>query len=220
MTTMEMLTWARGPGLTISISILILGVTVRLAEMLLLGRKKDISEARNSSSAKYGWRTVMTRFLPPLSATQVSPVVFLASYVFHIGLFLMVFFYVPHIIVLRELLGFDWPGLSSWFIDAVTLLTMISMMVVMWHRLSDKVKFFLSGFNDYFSWIVTILPVITGYFAYHRLVLPYNEMLVIHILSVELLLISIPFTKLMHTFTFIFSRWYTGEAAGRKGVKI
>ena len=220
MTTMEMLAWVRGPGLAIAISILVLGVLVRLLEMIILGRNKDLSEAREKNSAKYGWRTVLTRFLPPLSATHVSPVVFLASYIFHIGLFLIVFFYVPHITVIRELIGFGWPGLSSWFIDAVTLVTMISMLVVIWHRLSDKVKFFLSGFNDYFSWLVTILPVITGYFAYHRLLLPYNEMLVVHILSVELLLISIPFTKLMHAFTFVFSRWYTGEAAGRKGVKI
>jgi len=220
MTTIALLTWARGPGLTIAISILILGVVVRVIEMLMLGRKKDLSEPREGSSAKYGWRTVITRFMPPLSASHVSPIVFMASYIFHIGLFLMVFFYVPHMTVIRELIGFGWPVLPSWLIDAVTLLTMISMLIVMWHRLNNKVKFFLSGFNDYYSWVVTLLPVVTGYFAYHRLVLPYNEMLVVHILSVEILLISLPFTKLMHTFTFVFSRWYTGEAAGRKGVKI
>ena len=220
MTTMEMLTWVRGPGLALSIIILVLGVTVRLIEMLMLGRKQDLSVAKEKNSALYGWRTVVTRNLPPLAVTDTSPIMFLASYVFHIGLFLIVFFYVPHINVVRELVGFGWPGLSSWLIDAVTLITMISMLIVMWHRLSDKVKFFLSGFNDYYSWLITILPVVTGYFAYHRLLLPYNEMLVIHILSVEILLASLPFTKLMHAFTNVFSRWYTGEAAGRKGDRI
>jgi len=220
MTTMEMLTWVRGPGLTLSIVILVLGVTVRLIEMLMLGRKRDISEAREKHSGRYGWRTVVTRSLTPLSATDTSPVIFLASYVFHIGFFLIVFFYVPHINVIRELLGFSWPSLPAWLIDALTLITMISMLIVMWHRLSDKVKFFLSGFNDYYSWFITFLPVVTGYFAYHRLLLPYNDMLIVHILSVELLLASLPFTKLMHPFTMVFSRWYTGEAAGRKGVRI
>jgi nitrate reductase gamma subunit len=44
--------------------------------------------------------------------------------------------------------------------------------------------------------------------------------LALHILSVELLLIVIPFTKLMHLFTFALARWYNGAIAGRKGVKV
>jgi nitrate reductase gamma subunit len=220
MTTIEMLTWVRGPGLVIAIGIFLAGTLVRLIEMLMLGRRKDLSEPRNAASAKYGWRLVFTRFLPPFAASDVPAIAFLASYVFHIGLFLIVFFYVPHITVFKELIGFGWPSLPAWFIDAVTLATMIAMFVVLWHRISDKVKNYLSGFNDYYSWFITIFPIVTGYFAFHRLVLPYNDMLVIHILSVELLLISLPFTKLMHAFSFIFSRWYTGEAAGRKGIKL
>jgi hypothetical protein len=35
---------------------------------------------------------------------------------------------------------------------------------------------------------------------------------------VELLLVVLPFTKLIHTFTVFFSRWYNGAIAGRKGV--
>lgn len=220
MTSIELLTWVRGPGLVIAIGVFVAGSIIRLVEMLMLGRKTDLSVAREPHSAKYGWRLVLTRALPNFAATHVPPLAFLASYVFHIGLFLIVFFYVPHITVIRELIGFGWPGLNTWLIDAVTLLTMIALFIVLWHRITDKVKNYLSGFNDYYSWLVTVLPVITGYFAYHRLLLPYTDMLVIHIITVEILLISLPFTKLIHAFSFLFSRWYTGESAGRKGVKI
>ena len=45
-------------------------------------------------------------------------------------------------------------------------------------------------------------------------------MLALHILSVELLLIFLPFTKLMHAFTLWGSRWYNGDANAKKGVPV
>lgn len=220
METMELLAWARGPGLTISLSLMLLGIIVRLFEMLALGRKADLAEPRDPASAKYGFRTIFTRSLPQMPQLRSSPIALIAGYVFHIGLFLVVFFYVPHILVIEDLLGISWGGLPFWLIDAVTLVTMAAMLIVLWYRWSNPVRRFLSRFGDYFAWLVTFLPLITGYLAYHRLFLPYNDMLAIHILSVELLFVSIPFTKLMHAVTFAFSRYYNGEVAGRKGVKV
>ena len=77
---------------------------------------------------------------------------------------------------------------------------------------------FLSRFGDYLAWTVTFLPLLTGYMAYHHLLVDYTLMLAIHILTVELLLIVIPFTKLTHMLTLFISRWYNGEWFGRKGV--
>ena len=66
---------------------------------------------------------------------------------------------------------------------------------------------------------MTLLPLLTGYLAFHRMLMPYQTMLGLHILSVELLLIVFPFTKLMHSFTVFFARWYNGAAFGRRGVQ-
>jgi nitrate reductase gamma subunit len=54
--------------------------------------------------------------------------------------------------------------------------------------------------------------------AYHHLMLEYTLMLSLHIFSVELLLVLLPFTKLFHTFSVFVSRWYNGDFYGRKGV--
>jgi nitrate reductase gamma subunit len=43
-------------------------------------------------------------------------------------------------------------------------------------------------------------------------------MLSLHLFSVELLLVLLPFTKLFHSFSALLSRWYNGEMAARKGV--
>ena len=95
---------------------------------------------------------------------------------------------------------------------------MIALFAVLLHRLKDPVLRFLSQFQDYFTWFLTILPVFTGYIAFHRVGLPPQTLIAIHILSVELLMVVFPFTKLMHAFTLFMARWYNGAIAGYKGV--
>ena len=80
-------------------------------------------------------------------------------------------------------------------------------------------KRFLSNFDDYLGWFVTILPLITGYIAFHRIGMSAPSLIAIHILSVELLMVVFPFTKLMHMFTLILARWYNGAISGYRGVQ-
>jgi nitrate reductase gamma subunit len=91
---------------------------------------------------------------------------------------------------------------------------------ILFRLLTHPVMRQLSSTGDYIVWLVTFLPLLTGYLTYHHLLLPYTQMLAWHIVSVELLLIVFPFTKLMHTFTLFLARFYTGAVAGRKGVEI
>ena len=51
------------------------------------------------------------------------------------------------------------------------------------------------------------------------MLLPYTLMLALHLLSVELLMVVAPFTKLTHMFSFATARWYQGYQAGRRGVE-
>ena len=44
-------------------------------------------------------------------------------------------------------------------------------------------------------------------------------LLALHILSVELLMVLFPFTRLMHAFTLFMARWYTGAVSGFRGVE-
>ncbi|HYQ71505.1 MAG TPA: hypothetical protein VET88_06195, partial [Gammaproteobacteria bacterium] len=89
---------------------------------------------------------------------------------------------------------------------------------VLVHRVRHPVMRFLSRFEDYLVWFVTILPLITGYLAFHRIGLSPQLLIAIHILSVELLMVVFPFTKLMHTFTLFMARYYNGAIAGYRGV--
>jgi nitrate reductase gamma subunit len=103
-------------------------------------------------------------------------------------------------------------------VDAATVIGMVALVVLLLHRLTDPVRRFLSTFQDYLIWAMAFLPLLTGYLAYHHIVEPYTTALALHILSVEILMVVFPFTKLMHTFTLFMGRWYNGAMAGHRGV--
>lgn len=219
MNEMQFLTWVRGPGLDIALSIFLLGVLWRLLEIYTLGRKPDLAVPRKRPGAT-GWHTMLRRSVPPPGMVKRSPVSYIGGYIFHVGLAIIVFLFIPHIKLFEGLLGLSWPGLPSPVIDAVTVVTLAAMVVVLVDRINKPVKRYLSTFEDYFTWTLTFLPVLTGYMAVKHLFLPYTTLLALHILTAELLLIFLPFTKLFHAFTAWGSRWFKGDINAKKGVPV
>lgn len=213
----DLLLWARGPGFDWAITIFIFGVALRLFEIFALGRKKDLSVARSETPGS-GIKTVITRTFNFKANTTRTAMTYYGGMVFHVGLAVTVFLLVPHIEVWDSMLSISWPGLPTSIIDFVVVITMITMVLLLIDRLTSKVKQQLSTYSDYFAWLVTFLPLVTGYLTYHHLWFPYTHMLAFHILSVELLLVVLPFTKLIHTVTIFSSRWYNGDQFARKGV--
>jgi len=218
MSEIEFLDWARGPGFQIAVVIFIAGVIIRFAEILLLGRKQNLAEARGSEMAG-GLRTIVSRTFPDKSTFQRSTFTVVSGWIFHIGLFVTIFLFAPHILMFKDIIGFGWPSLPTPVIDAMAVVTIIALLAILIHRMRDTVLKFISTKEDYLVWLLTILPLITGYIAFHRIGMTAPTLLAVHILSVELLLIVFPFTKLMHAFTVVLSRWYNGAISGYRGVE-
>jgi nitrate reductase gamma subunit len=217
MSAAELLLWVRGPALQFATVVFVIGVAVRFIEILALGRKANLAEARGSELAG-GLRTMFTRSVPDRGTLQRSTFNVVSGYLFHLGFFIALFFFAPHILLLHDVFGVRWPSLPSQFIDAVTVVTIITLLAVLLHRINHKVMRFLSRPVDYLAWLVTFLPVLTGYLAFHRIGLAPPLLMALHIGSVELLMLVFPFTKLMHAFTVFAARYYNGAMAGRKGV--
>jgi len=218
MSEIEFLDWVRGPGFQIAVIIFIAGVIIRFSEIVLLGRKPNLAEAKGSAM-RGGLHTIISRSFPDKSTFKRSMVTLVAGNVFHIGLFITIFLFAPHILMFKDIIGFSWPALPTPVIDAMAVVTIIALLAVLVHRMRDTVLKFISTREDYFVWMVTILPLITGYIAFHRIGMTAQTLLALHILSVELLLIVFPFTKLMHAFTIVLSRWYNGAISGYRGVE-
>ena len=217
MSETELLLWIRGPALQIATVIFVLGAVVRIVEILLLGRKKNLAEARGSAVAG-GLRTIFSRSVPDRGTLQRSTFNVVAGYVFHIGFFITLFFFAPHILLFSDVFGVSWPSMPTPIVDATAIVTIIALLAVLAHRLRHPVMRFLSRFQDYLVWLLTILPLVTGYLAFHRIGLSPPILMALHILSVELLMVIFPFTKLMHAFTIFMARYYNGAIAGYKGV--
>ncbi len=218
MTEAEFLLWVRGPALQVASVIFVLGLVARVLGILVIGRKADLAEARGSAVAG-GLRTIVMRTFQDPGTWRRSSVTLVAGFIFHIGLLITILFYAPHILVIEEVLGISWPGLPTTVIDATTVVTIIAMVAVLVHRLRHPVIRFLSRFQDYLVWFVTILPLVTGYLAFHRIGLTPTMLVAIHILSVELLMVVFPFTKLTHAVTLFMARYYNGSISGYRGVK-
>ncbi|MCW9047351.1 MAG: hypothetical protein OQK46_04670 [Gammaproteobacteria bacterium] len=218
MSEIEFLNWVRGPAFEIATVIFIAGVIIRFLEIFLLGRKTNLAEAKGSEMSS-GLRTIVSRSIPDKNTFKRSSFKIVSGYIFHLGLLVTIFFFAPHILLFKEVLGFSWPSLPTAIVDAFAVVSIITLIAVLIHRLRDNVLKFLSSTEDYLVWLLTILPLITGYIAFHRIGMTAPTLLAIHILSVELLLVAFPFTKLMHAFTLLIARWYNGAISGYRGVQ-
>ncbi len=217
MSDVEFLMWVRGPGLVMAFAIFVFGLILRLIEVYSLGHKPDLAPAREVTPGS-PWRTMFTRSAPADGLLKKAPVLYIGGYIFHLGLFITFFLFIPHIEFLRNAIGIGWPGLPTPVVDFVAVITLLTLVLTLTVRIADPVKRFLSNADDYVGWTLTFLPVLTGWMAYHHFMLPYTWMLAIHIFTVMLLLIALPFGKLGHFFTLFISRWYNGNNFARKGV--
>jgi nitrate reductase gamma subunit len=219
---MSLLDFARGPALQVAMAVFVFGTLWRLAGVLLLPRMRDRSPPREGAPPKLAGalRTIVRRMWPRkefLPRTMFSTI---NSYVFHLGLAIVVFGLAPHIVFIDNLFGLSWPALPSDLVLGVGVITLVSLVAALVRRLTNPVVKLLSHTGDYVSWVVTALPVLTGLMTTTDLGARYETLLAWHVLSIALFLVWFPFGKLMHAFLFVFSRGATGMRFSHRGVDI
>ncbi|MBK1719519.1 hypothetical protein [Thiocystis violacea] len=216
--SMEFLLWTKGPMFDIAMVIFAIGLLARLAEIFLLGRARNYAEPR-AGEWPAGLRTMLTRTVADRGTFERAPFNVVVGWIWHLGFLAALLLFVPHIELAKGLFGISWPALPNPVVDFLTAITLLSLVATLVHRLNHPVKRRISTIEDYLVWTVVFMVVLTGYLAYHRMVNPYPLALGMHILSAEILLILLPFTKLTHILTAFIARWYNGAAFGRKGVQ-
>lgn len=216
---MDLLSFARGPALKVGIAVFCLGVVWRILGFALLRIRRELSAPRNRllKTLWGGVLTMGTRSWPHpefIGRTGAGEAI---GYGYHLGLFAVVLLFTPHILFLRSLFGLSWPGLPSGVITVIAVLTTTLLLAVLFRRLTNPAMRLLSNFDDYFSWFINMLVLVTGLAATAHLGGPYERLLALHILSVDALLIWFPFGKLMHAFYIFPSRAINGALLARKG---
>lgn len=215
---MTLLDFARGPAMQIAIVIFVAGILWRLIGVWALRHKADLSDQREGTNTIKGG--IMGLFVHAWPYKPFVPKVgtqYIVGYVIHIGLFLIVVFYLPHILFFKDIIGFGWPALPSGIITLISVITLLALVIALVKRITSPVMRLISNFDDYATWFVTTLPIVTGLAVAANLFPHYETGLAIHLLSVWLLLIYFPFGKLMHAFWFMVSRYTTGSRFARRG---
>lgn len=219
---MELLEFARGPALTFAITVFIAGVLFRIVSLFALWRTRDSSQGsgREKNVIVAALQEIARRMWPLNPYTQRTLFTTINGYVFHIGLAIVVFFLLPHILFIKDLTGLSWGNLPNNVIYAISIVTLISLIAALVMRWMNPAQRIISTFDDWFSWLVTFLPVLTGIIATSHLGARYETLLALHILSVALLLIYLPFGKLMHFFLVFVTRSQTGAHLNHRGAQI
>lgn len=229
---MTLLDFARGPGLQWSVSIFVIGLLWRLVGVFFLRTKTDLSAPRNTATWK-GLRLIALRSWPRREFLEGTAFGEVMGYTFHLGFLVALFFYVPHLLffesIFEGLFGTDfegifgvrWPALPTAAITFLSAVSIAALIAVLIHRISNPVKRLISNFDDYFSWLLTTAPLVTGMLAYaHAGGIRYETLLGMHIVSAEALLLWFPFGKLIHAFTIFAARGATGMIFERKGASL
>lgn len=206
-----------GPFWYFSATVFVIGVLWRLIGMLTLGRPADLSVPRASATSG-AITTTFGRFVPRAAFWSRIKLQVVAGYMFHVGLFLLLFFAAPHIDFYREYItGFGWPAMPNWAFILTSEIAFIGLMLLILQRMIHPVTRMISSRGDYIGSILVFLVMLTGCLALAR---SYEALRVLHFFLAELLLLYFPFSALMHTFTFPFSRGFMGAHYGRRGVQV
>ena len=202
-----------GPMVWISFLIFFFGVIFRFFKLIKLINEKEIF-IYTYLSLKYSFRSIfawLTPFLPV--STRKSPVFYSISYVFHLLLFLVPVFLLSHVTLLEESMQWSWISFNDSVADILTLIIIFSLIFFMIRRVVIPEVKFLTGLSDFIFILIVALPFVTGFLAFHQF-FAYKWMVIIHVISGEMMLILIPFTRFFHMFMAPLTRAYTGSEFG------
>ena len=208
-----------GPALWATFMIFGGGLLLRIIRLYRLSRKKD-QVIYNHASLARGAKSIFYWMLPWGSASmRLQPIFTLVVFVFHVTLLAVPLFFYAHNVMWDEAIGISLWSMPNLWADVMSIILLISIIFLIIRRIVRSEVRILTGAWDYILLGLTALPFLTGFLAYHQIG-PYEPMMIAHVLTGEILLILIPFTKLGHMILFFFTRAFIGfEMGGRRGAR-
>jgi len=141
---------------------------------------------------------------------KTDPLMMIVTSVFHVCLILLPIFLLGHNILLDQSWGVSLWSLPEFFTDGLTIAVLICVAFFLMRRLFLARVRAITSFYDYFVLLIAVGPFLTGFLAYHQW-FDYRIVMILHILAGELMLITIPFTKLGHMLFFFLYRFLIGS---------
>jgi len=208
-----------GPLAWAAFIIFIAGSLYRLIELIHLVNKKE-RFIYSYMSWKYGLRSIL-KWMNPMGTEgwKSNPTLAIVTFVFHFCLILVPVFLLSHIILWDESLNISWWSLPDSVADILCIIVIVCCIFFLIRRLTSPEVQYVTSVSDYLILAMVAAPFITGFFAYHQW-FGYPVFVILHIISGEIMLMAIPFTRLSHMLYAPFTRAYMGsEFGGIRGAR-
>jgi nitrate reductase gamma subunit len=210
---MDYYEFVRGPLAMVAFTIFVLGTCYRLIRLASIGNNPKMLYPKDAISGSL--RSIGHHLLPFAARyMRARPVFTIVTGLFHLAVIAVPLFLLAHIILWFESYGLEWWSIPDGLADGLTVFVLAACIFFFVRRLTVPEVRQVSGLGDYGLLIAIFISFLTGFLAFHQWG-PYRPMLILHILSSEILIIIIPFSRLMHMLFFVFSRSYMGAEHGR-----
>lgn len=208
-----MLAYVRGPMVWIALLVFVSGTAVQILRFFLLTRKAAFNVPVPIPPKKYPARkkpTIehMTEIVCQLRDTVFAthPLTMAVSTLFHVCLVLLPLFVMAHNEMIELVIGASLPSLPEGLSDELTLIVLFCCAFFLVRRVALARVRAISSLADYLALALATMPFLSGFLAYHQ-TFDYQTMMIVHMISGELMLMTIPFTKLAHMIFFFFNRF-------------
>ncbi|MBC2715059.1 MAG: respiratory nitrate reductase subunit gamma [Desulfobacteraceae bacterium] len=209
----DLFSFVRGPMVWIAFTVFTVGSLYRLISMWRLAKKKD-SVIFNYFSIFFAIRSIGHWILPFAGVNmRKHPAMTVVAFLFHGCLFAVPIFLSAHVILFKESWNISWWWMPDMAADIMAMIVIGCCLFFLGRRIFLKEVRYLTSVSDYLILAAVAVPFISGVWAYHQWA-AFQAALVIHIVSGEIMLMIIPFTKLSHMLFAPFTRGYMGSEFG------
>ena len=202
-----------GPLAWVSFIVFIGGSLYRLVNLFIMVNKKE-KFIFTYMSWKYSLRSILHWIIPFATENwRRHPVLTIVTFAFHICLIVTPIFLLSHIILWDESWNMSWWSLPDSAAILMTLIVITGCVFFLVRRLVLPEVQFVTSFSDYVILAIVAAPFITGFLAYYQW-FGYQFLTILHILTGEIMLVAIPFSRLSHMLFSPLTRAYMGSEFG------
>lgn len=202
-----------GPLAWAAFIIFIGGSLYRLISLLILAHRKE-KFIYAYMSLKYALRSIL-HWSTPFATENMRkhPALTIVAFAFHICLLLTPIFLLAHVTLVDESWNLSWWTLPDGVAQFMTLIVIAGCVFFLIRRLVKPEVQYVTSASDYIILAIVAAPFITGFLAYYQW-FGYRFFLNLHILTGEIMLVAIPFTRLSHMLLAPLTRAYMGSEFG------
>jgi nitrate reductase gamma subunit len=202
-----------GPLAWLAFILFIGGSLYRLIHLMVLVHKKE-RFIYSYMSLRYALRSI-AHWITPFATENMRrhPVLTIVAFAFHICLILTPIFLLAHVTLVEESWNISWWTLPEGAAQIMTIAVIAGCVFFLVRRMMRQEVRYVTYASDYVILAIVAAPFITGLLAYYQW-FGYQGFMILHILSGEVMLVAIPFTRLSHMLFAPLTRAYMGSEFG------